>query len=135
MKYEVTISVTYEITAESTHEAERRAYGLLADGYGIANLNAVAKPLYRIDWNGDDAQLYDGIEISGVREFDDDGGIEPYIERDNANPDFYSVYLRLRDGGCCCVGDFGRVVDAISYANVIHNKHGWPIYDYTGAQV
>jgi hypothetical protein len=77
----------------------------------------------------DSPELFNGIEIQGVREHSgvDD---ESFVEVDNENPQFYSVYVHLVSGGVDCVGDFSGCNDAIEYANELADKYGWPVYSY-----
>ena len=82
--------------------------------------------IFSIDWNGENPELYDSIEIQGCKEADD------CIEVDNENPEFFSVYLHCREGGVEAVGDFSLLSDARSYANKISSEYGWGVYDYAG---
>lgn len=84
---------------------------------------------------GDKVDLYDGIEIQGVREHHHPDDVnDTFIETDNENPQFFSVYVHLKptptDGGTACVGDFETHAAAVAYADELAKKHGWPVYDY-----
>lgn len=80
---------------------------------------------YAEDVIGTKPELIDAIEVQGVRQ----NGEE--CEVCNTDPDFYSVYLHYVEGGVQCCADIGQVKDAREYANSLHLKHGWPVYDYT----
>lgn len=56
---------------------------------------------------------YEGIDIEGVRDCFD------YIMVDNENPNFFSVYLRDRNGLARCVGNFGQYVWAEDFAKTL----------------
>lgn len=68
-----------------------------------------------------------------------DKEIEPYnyedlastaCEVDNENPQFFSVYVHLKEGGVECVGDFGTHLLAGQYAKELSMKYGWPVHDF-----
>ena len=69
-----------------------------------------------------DPSRFDAIEIHGVRDLGDGT-----CEQDDDDPDFYSVYLHLKEGGITCVGDHSLVEDARSYARKLSAKYAWPI--------
>jgi hypothetical protein len=72
-----------------------------------------------------DASLYDGLEIQGVR-MDVD-----CCEINNDNPEFFSVYVHMIEGGVECIGDFATWKDACDYALSVRGLFGWPIDDFT----
>lgn len=81
---------------------------------------------------GDRAEAYDAIEIQGVRNLNEEGDpMGTSIEVDTENPQFYSVYVRIKSGEAECVGDMGTHALAQAYANELHVKHGWPVNDFT----
>jgi hypothetical protein len=70
---------------------------------------------------------YNGIEIQGV--CDRSPGDETWCEADNTAPQFFSVYVRLVDGGSEAVGDCEHYSQACEYADQLAMKYGWPIID------
>lgn len=81
---------------------------------------------------GERPDNYDGIEIQGVRNLFDEGDPRgTCIEVDAENPQFYSVYLHLKNGGCECVGDMGTQVLAQAYAGELSDRYGWCVHDFT----
>lgn len=73
---------------------------------------------------------YDTIEIQGVRRYQT--GADSYeYEVDNENPEAYSAYLHMKEGGVECVGDFTLRQHAVDYALELSKHYGWPIRDYT----
>lgn len=79
-----------------------------------------------------DPALYDAIEIQGVRNLNDANDEETMFEVDNENPEQFSVYAHLVEGGVECVGDFGTHELASAYAIQIAKTYQYPIYNYTG---
>lgn len=84
---------------------------------------------------GDKVDLFDGIEIQGVREHHHPDDVnDTFIETDNEDPQFYSVYVHLKptltSGGTACIGDFETHAAAVAYANELSKKHAWPVYDF-----
>jgi hypothetical protein len=80
---------------------------------------------------------YESIEVHGVRDsLHQESGTETHIEIDNKNPQFFSVYVRLKEGCLDCVGDFSLRTDATDYAAEISKGYGfnWPIHNYTTDQ-
>lgn len=65
--------------------------------------------------------LFDAIEISGVEDLGN--GIVEVSDK----PDFWSVYLHMKEGGVQCVGDFTRLENAKDYAESLSKKYGWEI--------
>ena len=80
---------------------------------------------------------FDALEVQGVRDMAGAQGITDgtCCEVDNENPEFFSVYAHLVEGGVECIGDFTLLVDAQSYAGVIASQYGWNVVDYTGGTV
>lgn len=74
---------------------------------------------------------YDRIEVHGVRQIADPHSGDTLVEVDDDNPEFWSVYVHLIEGGVECIGDFGRLEAARKYALEISDKHGWETDDYT----
>lgn len=88
---------------------------------------------------GDKVDLFDGIEIQGVREHHHPDDVnDTFIETDNEDPQFYSVYVHLKptptSGGTACVGDFETYAAAAAYANELSKKHAWPVYDFAAVK-
>lgn len=82
---------------------------------------------------GANAINFDAIEVQGVREVVDlDDPSSNSIEVNNANPDFYSVYVHRKAGGVECIGDHGSHTLAAQYASELSEKYGWPVYDRAG---
>lgn len=72
---------------------------------------------------------FDCIEIQGVADLTD-GDAQPCCEVDNDNPDFFSVYLHLVEGGVICVGDFSELPEAERYAAELGEKYGWDVQNF-----
>ncbi len=74
---------------------------------------------------------YDALEIAGVRDISEPDRDGTECVTDNENPEFYSVYARLRDGQeeFNCIGDFSELSDAEAYAEEVVTTYGvdWPI--------
>jgi hypothetical protein len=86
---------------------------------------------------GNVPERYDALEIHGVRDFANGFGIdaETCCEVDDVHPQFFSVYLHLKDdGGIECAGDFGSYSDAQQYAQELSQQYRWPITDGVQAQ-
>ena len=77
--------------------------------------------------NGFAPENYDAVEIQGVRE----DPVSNSIGVDNENPEFFSVYLHLKEGGVECIKDFSTLKEAQLFAADIASKHVWPLYNYT----
>jgi hypothetical protein len=80
---------------------------------------------------GDRPEMFNALEVQGVRDLalpDDEGTC---IEVDNQNPQFFAVYARYIEGGCDCVGDFSDPADALAYGDELAQKYGWPVYNFT----
>lgn len=74
---------------------------------------------------------YNRIEVHGVRnlnEPDDPAGT--HYEVDDDNPELYSVYLHLVEGGVECVGDFSTHSMAMDYAGELSATYQWQISNY-----
>jgi hypothetical protein len=69
---------------------------------------------------------YDQLEIHGVSE-EPDGYGGTACEINDENPEFYSVYAHLKEGGVECIGDFRTPADAMAYASGYSVRYGWPI--------
>ena len=79
--------------------------------------------------------LYDAIEIHGVRDLNigsPDGST--CCEIDDIFPQFYSVFVHLKEGGIDCVGDFGSHTMAKRYAKELANKFGFHVVDFQSNQ-
>ena len=79
---------------------------------------------------------YDGIEIQGVRDCNLPGDPQgTCCEVDNQNPQFFSVYAHLKEGGVECVGDFATHTLADAYAKELAAKFQWTIRDYVPSRL
>lgn len=80
---------------------------------------------------------YDALEVQGMREvYSDENREDTCYKLDNDNPQFYTVYVQIKEGGFECIGNFSERQDAIDYAYEVMKKYGfnWTIYDYTKVQ-
>jgi hypothetical protein len=75
-------------------------------------------------------QDFDAIEVQGVRAYQTGADSFAY-EVDNVDPSAMSVYLRRKEGGVECCGDFTLREHAQQYAAELAALHGWPVHDYT----
>ena len=73
----------------------------------------------------EDPSDFDAIEIHGVLDLGD-GNCEVSDEEEDT-PDFYSVYVHMKEGGIQCVGDHSHPADAKGYADRLARLFGWPI--------
>lgn len=88
---------------------------------------------------GDKPEYFDAIEIQGVREVEamiEDSKIGTHktdttYTIDNDNPDSFSVYLHLIEGGVECVGDFSRHRHAQTYALELSDELSLEVHDMT----
>lgn len=77
---------------------------------------------------GDAPQIYDAIEIRGVRVVGRDPSTgKTELEVDDVNPVFWSVYLHRKEGGVECVGDFATRPLADAYAHELSQTYGYRI--------
>ena len=75
--------------------------------------------------------LYDAFEIHGVRDLlAGTGASETHYEIDNVNPQSFSVYAHLIEGGVDAVGDFSSYQLAAGYAAELSELHGLPMFDF-----
>ena len=69
---------------------------------------------------------FTGVEVTGVRytgeRGDDD---EKIVVVDNISPEFFSCYLRHRDGRALSCADLGTAEEATDYGQKLAAKHGW----------
>ena len=76
-------------------------------------------------------QLYDAFEIHGVRDLlAGTGASDTHYEIDNVNPQSFSVYAHLIEGGVDAVGDFSTYQLAADYAGELAELHGMPMFDF-----
>lgn len=73
---------------------------------------------------------FDAIEVQGVRSYQTGPDSFSY-EVDNLNPTALSTYLRRKEGGVECCGDFTIREHAQQYARELSEMYGWPVHDYT----
>lgn len=79
----------------------------------------------------DTEALYDRLEVHGVRDqLAGTGNSETCFEVDNDNPQLFSVYAHMIEGGMDAVGDFSRYEHAEAYARELAAQYGWPVSDY-----
>ncbi len=77
---------------------------------------------------------YDALQIHGVRDLNLPGNPEgSCCEVDNENPQFFSVYAHMKEGGVECVGDFATRALAEAYAKELATQYNWPIHNYATA--
>lgn len=75
---------------------------------------------------------FDALEIHGVRDLapalgrDADGST--WCEVDDQNPQFFSVYAHLAEGGVECLEDFKTLAQAEAWANA--HAFGLPVHVY-----
>lgn len=75
--------------------------------------------------------LYDAFEIHGVRDLlAGTGASDTHYEIDNVNPQSFSVYAHLIEGGVEAVGDFSAYQLAADYAGELAEQHGMPMFDF-----
>lgn len=77
---------------------------------------------------------FDALEVHGVRDLNEpasDKGTQ--CEVDDEDPQFFSVYAHLVEGGVECVGDFERMAEASAYGERLGKQHGWPVHIYAKA--
>ena len=72
----------------------------------------------------EDPNDFDAIEIHGVRDL---GGGVCEITHEDDTPDFFSVYVHMKEGGVQCVGDHSQLSEAKEHANMLSRLYGWPI--------
>ena len=76
------------------------------------------------------ADQYDSLEVHGVRDLfagSEDAGT--HFEVDYENPEIYSVYVHLIEGGVESVGDFSEHAMAVGYADDLAVKYGFTLQD------
>ena len=77
---------------------------------------------------GGNPQLYDALEIHGVRNLNDEDDPDgTHYEVDDENPVLFSVYVHCVAGGIECIGDFSTHELATSYANEISATYNWAV--------
>lgn len=70
------------------------------------------------------------VSVHGVVEFTEGAGSRVRCERDDRNPEYFSVYARLRDGSSACIGDFEDAIGANLYASTKSREYGVSAYFY-----
>lgn len=96
-----------------------------------SSLPAVLNERYAESIIGMRAADYDALEIHGVRDMlSHDQTKGTACEIDNDNPQFFSVYVRLAEGGVDCVGDFGTDTLASLYAIELAQQYSWPVHSF-----
>lgn len=77
----------------------------------------------------DDIALYDTVEVNPITTWTDaDGTINcETVDADNSQApiDFWSAYLRQKEGGVECMGDFPTQAEASDYAARVARKYGY----------
>lgn len=80
-------------------------------------------------------ELYDAIELHGVRDINDNCSEEgTHFVVDDESPEQFSVYLHCKEGGVECVGDFSDYSNATAYAEELSQQYNWKIGIFTEAQ-
>lgn len=77
-------------------------------------------------------EKFDHLEISGVRSSSQviDGKQTRGVNVNNANPEFYSVYIRDKaEGMAHCIADFGTHAEAVAYGKPLAANYGWSFED------
>lgn len=75
---------------------------------------------------------YDGIEIHGVRDLAElNDQRNTCCEIDDENPQYFSTYVHLKEGGVECVGDFATHDLAREYAGELARQYQWKVWDYS----
>lgn len=78
---------------------------------------------------------YVALEIDPVSESQDCEADGRQIQVDHDNPEFYSVYLRGKDGLAYCVGDQDTHELALAYALEIGRAHRLDVHDHVSGCV
>ncbi|WP_432263161.1 hypothetical protein [Cupriavidus sp. TMH.W2] len=85
---------------------------------------------------GDQPHLFDAIEIHGARDMHPENDPRgTCFEVDNENPQIIAVYLRLKEGGLMCAGDFGAYDLANGYASELGSNYSWPVHSFVSADL
>jgi hypothetical protein len=77
-------------------------------------------------------QNFTGVEINGVETTDDDIDGRAIVSMNNDNPEFYSAYVRHKDGRALAIADFGTHAEAAAYGAQLaarYEAHGWTFRD------
>ena len=75
--------------------------------------------------------LYNAFEVHGVRDLlAGTGSSDTCYEVDNVNPQSFSVYAHLVEGGVDAVGDFGLYDQAADYARELSGEYRLPVHDF-----
>jgi hypothetical protein len=86
---------------------------------------------YADDVIGDGSAEVDSLELHGVRHLESTSSTEQHTAQvDDNNPQFYSVYTRMKSGEVSCIGDFSLYGDAKDYAEDIGIQFQWPLRDF-----
>lgn len=112
---------------------------LMAIGRIFDTTDAVKKPSSEVNGRYADAIIdgnpsaYNAIEVHGVRNInepnDPDGTCYEIVDFGD-EPEIYSVYLHLVDGGIECVGDYSIHENALAYANDLAITYSWGVQDF-----
>ncbi|BDD79694.1 hypothetical protein [Burkholderia phage FLC9] len=84
----------------------------------------------------DQPELFDGVEINGVshdKEQEADGDGRHPVVVDNETPEFFSAYLRGKDGRAHSVCDVGTHAECLSWSNQLAARYGWTVTDLFAA--
>ena len=75
--------------------------------------------------------LYNAFEVHGVRDLlAGTGASDTHYEIDDVNPQSFSVYARLIEGGVDAVGDFSNYQLAAGYAAELCELHNLSVFDF-----
>lgn len=120
------------LTAE--HESSAGKLLGLAEESNMA-MRAIVNDEYAGSIIGGHEELYNAFEIRGVRNLNHPGDpAGTHYVVDHKSPDMYSVFARLKDGGCDAVGDFTDYERARGYAARLSADYRWPVYDAVAAK-
>ena len=71
-------------------------------------------------------EKFDAVELHGCREhIYPDEPHRNFVEQDDENPQYWSVFLHYKTGGLDCVGDFATLKQAEDYAETVSNRYGY----------
>lgn len=72
---------------------------------------------------------FTALEVNGVRSTGELVGDRQEVTVDNANPEFFSAYLRYTDGKVAAIADFGTHAEAAQYGAGVARQYGWTFTD------
>lgn len=97
----------------------------------IMNTMTFLKERYADSVIGERSAEFEGLDLHGVRQLESTSPTEQHtVQVDDINPQFYSVYARMKSGEVHCIGDFSLYADAKDYAEDIGRHYQWPLRDF-----